>query len=340
MKRGHFADLLLSEARFRVANGTWDEVRALLSSREAEARQHPELVALLAEAYLWTHSPREACGWLESTAYELHRAGDRVALRKATNLEGVAHFALGELDEAERAFYSAFALGRMDGDDLLLARALNNLGLIANIRGKHPEALAFYRMAIPSYQRLGQPRGLAETYHNLAITYRDLGDTQRAEDCERRAMEFARQASNDRLVAMAQLGLADLRLLQGDAAFAEAGARRGAEVFASIGDAEGEANALRVVGVAATALGKHEVAGEALERAVALASAQGYALVEAESRRASAQLALARGDVQGARAAAHAALEIFERLKSASDTSALREWIASCLEGTEATEQE
>jgi len=329
--RGRTTDLLISEARAHVASGAWGDVRALLSAREPEVCLYPELIALLGEAYLRTHAPREACGWLERTDPELRRAGDRAALRKATNLVGVARFELGELDDAERAFYGAFALGRIDCDDLLQARATNNLGLIANVRGRHAEALALYRMAIPSYQRLGQPRGLAETYHNLAITFRDMDDIERAEDCERRAMEFARQASDERLVAMAQVGVAELQLRQGDAEYAEAAALRGARAFGSIGDAQGEANALRLVGAAATTLAKYAAANSALTRAVALASAQGYVLVEGEARRAQAELALARGDVPSAHAAAEAALTLFERVQSASDAAALREWIASHL---------
>jgi tetratricopeptide (TPR) repeat protein len=328
MEHGLAGDSLLSEARSRVASGAWDDVRALLVSRESEVRLQPELIAMLGEAYLRTHAPREARSWLEGATPELRRVGDRVALRKATNLAGVAHFELGELDDAESAFHGAFTLGRLDGDDLLLARATNNLGLIANVRGRHAEALTLYRMAIPSYQRLGQPRGLAESYHNLAITFRDLADLERAEDCEWRAMEFARRAPDDRLVAMAETGLAELQLLRGDAAIAEARARRGAVAFERIGDAQGEANALRIVGLAAVGLAKLDVAGEALDRAVTLASERGFALVEGESRRARAQLALARGDLASARSDADAALEIFERLGSASEARTLREWIA------------
>lgn len=328
MEHGVAGDSLLSEARSRVKSGAWDDVRALLVSRESEVRLQPELIAMLGEAYLRTHAPREARSWLERASPELRRAGDRVALRKATNLAGVARFELGELDDAESAFQGAFTLGRLDGDDLLLARATNNLGLIANVRGRHAEALTLYRMAIPSYQRLGQPRGLAESYHNLAITFRDLTDLERAEDYEWRAMEFARQASDDRLVAMAQTGLAELQLLRGDAAIAEARARRGAVAFERIGDVQGEANALRIVGVAATRLAKYDIAGEALDRAVTLASERGFALVEGESRHARARLALARSDLASARSDAHVALEIFERLGSASEAWALREWIA------------
>ena len=307
--------------------------RRVLALRVApEVRLQPELIALLGEAFLRTHAPREACGWLDSAGPQLRRAGDRVAVRKATNLTGVARFELGELDDAEHAFREAFTLGRLDGDDLLLARATNNLGLIANVRGAHAEAIALYRMAIPSYQRLGQPRGLAETYHNLAITFRDLGDLERAEDSEWRAMEFGRQASDDRLVAMAETGLAELQLLRGDAAIAEARARRAAVAFAQLGDAQGEANALRIVGVAATALEKYATATEALDRAVSLASERGYVLVEGEARQARAQLALARGDLAGARSDAKAAIEIFERLGSTSEAWTLREWIATRLE--------
>lgn len=338
MERGQAGDPLLSEARARVASGAWGDVRALLTSRETEVRLQPELIALLGEAFLRTHAPREACGWLDSAGPQLRRTGDRVAVRKATNLTGVARFELGELDEAERAFRDAFTLGRLDGDDLLLARATNNLGLIANVRGAHSEAIALYRMAIPSYQRLGQPRGIAETYHNLAITFRDLGDLERAEDHEWRAMEFARQASDDRLMAMAETGLAELQLLEGDAAIAEARARRGAVAFAQLGDAQGEANALRIVGVAAIALEKYATATEALDRAVSLASERGYALVEGESRQARAQLALARGDKAGARGDAEAALEIFGRLGAASEAWTLREWIATRLETREPNE--
>jgi tetratricopeptide (TPR) repeat protein len=338
MERGQAGDPLLSEARARVASSAWGDVRALLTSREPEVRMRPELIALLGEAYLRTHAPREACSWLDRTNAELRRAGDRVAVRKAINLAGVAHFELGELDDAERSFRDAFTLGRLDGDDLLLARAINNLGLIANVRGRHAEALALYRMAIPSYQRLGQPRGLAETYHNLAITFRDLADLERAEEYERRAMEFGRQASDERLVAMAQVGLAEVQLRKGDAEFAEAAARRGARAFARLGDAQFEADAWRLVGAAAIALEKYAIATEALDRAVSLASERGYALVEGESRQARAQLALARGDLAGARGDAEAALDIFERLGSTSEVWTLREWIATRLDAEEPKE--
>jgi tetratricopeptide (TPR) repeat protein len=184
-------------------------------------------------------------------------------------------------------------------------------------------------MSIPAYQRLGNARGLAETHHNLAITFRDLRDWQSAEEHERRALEYARQAADARTEAIALSGLADLQLQWGDAPLAEATAGFAAREFARLGDAKGEADSLRLVGVAALAQRKDVAAREALARAVALASERGFALIEAEARRARAELALASNDVPSARTESERALAIFERLAASAEAESLRQWIGS-----------
>jgi tetratricopeptide (TPR) repeat protein len=319
---------LLSTARIDRARGAWSDVRTLLGAHGAEARAHPELVTLFGEALLRTQAPREASAWLAETGTIVRRSGDRAASRKAINLEGVACFETGELERAEERFHEALEMGRQDGDDLLFARATNNLGTIANVRGAPREALALYRLAIPAYQRLGHARGLAETFHNLAISYRDLDDTEHADESERRAAEFARQASDARLAAMALVGLAELRLRGGDAEMAEAEARRAVEEMARIADPKGEADALRLAGAAAVARGRHEAAATALDRALMLARTQGFAVIEAETLRTLAELEKALRRLGDARARANEALAIFDRLGAAADARALREWMA------------
>ena len=318
---------LLTQARASSERGSWPEVRALLDRHPAEARVHPELVTLYGEALLRTKSPIEAGLWLVENKSLVQRSGDRAALRKTLNLEGVANFETGELALAQDCFQEALELGRQDGDDLLLARASNNLGAIANVRGSPKEALSFYRAAIAPYQRLGNTRGLAETLHNLAISFRDLGDDLHAGEAERRSIEFAQQTGELGLVAMARVGLAELEFRAGDAAVAEAEARRAADEMATAGDAKGEADALRLVGAAATALGRHDAAARALARALELARARGYAVIEAEVHRALAELAMMRGDRTAARAAASEALAIHKRLGAVHEQAALRAWL-------------
>jgi tetratricopeptide (TPR) repeat protein len=319
--------VLLSHARDCGERGAWPEVRAMLSAHPSESRLHPELILLFGEALLRTQSPREASEWLAETRATVRRSGDRAAVRRVVNLEGVACFETGELARAEERFQEAIELGRQDGDDLLLARAMNNLGAIANVRGAVKDALSFYRAAIAPYQRLGHARGLAETIHNLAISFRDLGDAMHAEECERRAMEYARQAAAPGLAAMARVGLAELQFRGGDAAVAEAEARRAAAEMARAGDAKGEADAMRLVGVAATSLGRHDEAARALDRAVTLAHARGFAVIEAEALRARAELEHARGDDVAARATAADAMAIFRQIGAARAQGSLRDWL-------------
>ena len=306
-------------ARARAAAGAWAEVRELLYREAAAARAHAELTVLQGEALLRTGHTREARAWLADGLPRLERAGDRAALRRGLNLAGAAAFELGELAEAEALFGRALELARSDGDDLLSAQAMNNLGAIANMRGQRDAALALYQLAIPAYQRLGHPLGLAQSWHNTAITYRHLRQLERADECELRAMEFARDASSAGLMAMAQVGRAELCLERGDAPMAAAQAKRAAREFAALPDPLREADALRLAGTAALAMDDLPGARESVDRAVALAEAHGSALIAAESLKARAEVARRAGRLEDARRDARAAAEIFKRLGMAGE---------------------
>jgi tetratricopeptide (TPR) repeat protein len=320
---------LLSNARAHAATGAWDVVRRLLRSDVAVTREHPELVTLRGEAELRTGNPREAQSWLSEMLPIVEKSGDRAALRRAVNQIAVANAELGALEDAERMLAWALELGRRDGDDLLVARATNNLGTIANMRGDGGEALALYQLAIPAYQRLGNLIGLAESLHNMAISLRDLGQLDSADECERRAIEFARQAGGGPLLALASVGRADLALRRGDAGMAEAAARRAAEQFAALPDQIREADALRLVAAAGVAQGKHDVATEAVERSLTLARAFGSSLIEAEALYVRATLRRRLGDEAGARADAGEAMSIHERLGASVARRAVEEWVGS-----------
>ena len=227
---------LLSKARAWAAGEAWDVLRNSLAGRDAEVSACPELVTLLAEAELRLGNPVAARRWLLGAVPGLARAGNSAEFRRATNLLGAAQFALGNLAKAEAAFARALELATAHEDDLLVARAANNLGAIANVRGRHEVALGHYLLAIPVFQRIGNPIGLAESFHNMAITFRDVGQFELADRYESRAMEFAREGGSARLMAMACLGRAELNLLRGDPHLAEAGARLAVLEYRAIPD--------------------------------------------------------------------------------------------------------
>ncbi|MEQ1690151.1 MAG: tetratricopeptide repeat protein [Gemmatimonas sp.] len=323
------SDALLSECRALAAAGAWVELCRVASQRIHDAHGTPTLITLYAEALLRTGDPRAARRWLDTHAAVLQKSGDRAAIRRAVNFAGAASFEQSDLDGATSAFERALELGRTDGDDLLVARATNNLAVIATIRGRHDEALGLYALALPTYQRLGNVNGLAESYHNAAIALRKLRKLEDADEHEQRATEFARQARNTHLVALILVGRAEISLLRGDAALAEATALRAASDMAAVHDPSRQADAIRLCGTARLTLGKLVEACEALDSAVQLAARHGNTLVEAESRWARAQVALARGQTDAALADAEQAATYFLTLNAPTELATVRAWIAA-----------
>lgn len=315
------------EAQRLALRGAWGEVVVLLDAHRAAIRDMPEGAVLLAEALMYTGRAREAREWLDDILPLLDAGEDRRSMRKATMLAGAASFQLGAIDDARRAFSDALERARLDDDDATMAKATNNLGSIANVEGKSMEALALYNLAVSVHQRLGNARGLAQCYHNMAISYRDVGRLPEADEFEGRSVEFARDAAQYDLVALARLGRAELALLRGDAALAEAAARRVAQEFAAAGDPVREADATRLAGVACTTLGKFDDARELLSLALGRTRELGALLNEAETLRARAELLATIGATRDALADARAALALFERLGAERETAALLRWI-------------
>jgi tetratricopeptide (TPR) repeat protein len=311
-----------------AANGDWSELCAFFVSQPADApAPPPEMANLRAEALLRSGRPREARDWMTVALPLIEQRNDRSALRQAVNLMGAANFELGELASAAASFERALDLGHLEDDDLLVARATNNLGAIANIRGEREVALSMYTMAVAAYQRLGQPRGLAVAYHNMAITFRHIGLLERADDCECRAIEFAREAENRHLLALARIGRAELSLLSGDARFAEAAAVLVAREFEDRDEPIQRANALRVVGAARLACGNLEGAALALDEGLTLAALSGASLVEAELLRTRAELHVWEGRKREAADVARRSIQIFERMNASADRDRLFCWL-------------
>jgi tetratricopeptide (TPR) repeat protein len=241
------SDPLLLSCRALAAASAWGELYRVLDTHRAEARKSPALTILLAESLMRTGQPRAARAWLDEQEAMLSLSGDRATIRRAANLAGASSLEQGDLDRATTDFERALELGRTDDDDLLVARATNNLAVIATIRGRHFDALGLYAAAIPAYQRIGNVNGIAESYHNTAIALRKLQRLDAADDHERRSAEFARQVGNERLVALTLVGRAEIYLVRGDAALAEATAMRAANELGAVPDPARQAASRRRV---------------------------------------------------------------------------------------------
>jgi len=317
------SDSVLGEARALAASGSWRALATMLESQISTDSHDGEAALLYGEARMRCGEEREALSWLRLAERVLRENGDRAAHRRAVNMIGAAHLAIGDLDAATTAFADALELATQHDDFILMGHASNNLGLIANLQGEREMALSHYRLALPTFQRLGKRLELSACYHNIAITFRDLEQLEEADEHERHAIEYASEGAAPRFACMGRIGRAEIALRRGDAPLAEMTARLAAEELMRLGDPQNEADAHRLVGAACAAQKRSFDALEAFDRALAIARARGHALNEAETLRDRVQVRVAQGEKGLAIADAKAAIAIFTRLGAVAECEAL-----------------
>lgn len=233
---------------------------------------------------------------LAGAAHEQFRLrGDVDGRLRSLNLLGVIHFERGRMQESERALAEALGLANQLGDSLLAARANNNLASALHLRGRPDEALGLYRGALLAYQRLGDRRGAAESYHNLGLIYRQLGDWRNAEDATDNAMRHAELVGERGLLALATTGRAELLVERDQLDLAWRELDRAEEWAEAAGDEIGTVEVLRVRALAALRARDYGPAFEQAETARAAAIERGTALLAAECAAISALALRAQG---------------------------------------------
>jgi tetratricopeptide (TPR) repeat protein len=240
--------------------------------------------------------------------------GDFDGRMRALNLLGVIGFERGELLDAERRLTEALSIAYRLDDSLAAARACNNLASVAHLQGRPDEAVGLYRGALLGYQRLGDRRGTAETYHNLGLAYRQLADFAEAEKAVSQAVRHAESVGEPGLMALTSGGRAELRIDRGDAELALSELDRAARLAEVAGDVIGQAELRRIRALAALRQGRH---GDALEEAEAgrrAAEEHGVALLRAECAALAALACRALGRDQPAEERRAEALEVFQGL--------------------------
>jgi tetratricopeptide (TPR) repeat protein len=221
--------------------------------------------------------------------------GDADGRLRSLNLLGVIYFERGRMPESERALAEALELANQLGDSLLAARANNNLASALHLRGRPDEALGLYRGALLAYQRLGDRRGAAESYHNLGLIFRQLGDWRNAEDATDNALRHAELVGEQGLLALATTGRAELMVERDQLGQASRELDRAEEWAEGAGDEIGVAEVLRVRALAALRAREYGHAFDRAERARAAALERGTALLAAECAAISALALRAQG---------------------------------------------
>jgi tetratricopeptide (TPR) repeat protein len=306
---------LLSELRELAAEGRYRQVLDRLNGLPSSAvAERSPLVLLAAEAHgrLGEH---EAATLSAVQALGLARARlDHSTELRAVHVQGAIAWQRGAVEEAETHFQHALELARRLHDAAAQARALNNIGILEHLRVEPQAALASYQLALAAYQQAGNARGIAETHHNMAISWRTLGNTSQARDAADEAVRLARLVGDATLLGLTLCGRAEVHLATGDAAFADAELDRATDAYERVHFTAGLPEIHRVRAGVARARGDLPTALRHLQQAAGLARAHAPLHTQAEVERDLGDTLAAAGDRAGARAAYLRAQALFRRL--------------------------
>jgi tetratricopeptide (TPR) repeat protein len=297
--------------RSLLNQGRFSEV--LAEFRQIQGRNLPAdalLLAATAATRLGDFGMGTSCA---TAAFDRFRSrADDDGQMRSLNLLGVITYEQGRLDQAEQRWTDAIELARKLDDNLMVARTSNNLASVTYLRNDTMGALTLFRSALLSYQRVGDRRGMAESYHNLGIIFREMEQFVDANDAAERAVHHAEQVGERGLLGLAATGRAEISLARGELDLAQRELTRAGELAAASGDELGVIEVGRVQALLYLAQGEYEKAADQAERARAAAERARAMVLQAECSAAAARAWRQLGRPDNAEPRRLEALRLFE----------------------------
>jgi tetratricopeptide (TPR) repeat protein len=182
------------------------------------------------------------------------------------------------LDDAKALATEAIAVAKTAGDERLRGTALNDLGLIAKLKGEYDDALSIFSDVEQLFARLGNDAAVAAALGNRGEVLAALGHFDEAQ-----RLQMSVLAVNERLERRDNQGanylsLGLLEQERGDTAAAEQWYDKAVDVFRAIKDPSNQALALYRLASLAAATQRFEQAIELAQRALPLVTGRNAVL--------------------------------------------------------------
>jgi putative nucleotidyltransferase with HDIG domain len=243
--------------------------------------------------------------------------GHSILAAEALNVLALFEYESGGIAEAREMFHRALDLG---GTSLALrARIEQNLGILANIQGDLPGALAHYQRSLEASRIIGNEQECAIAYHNLGMISADRQSWNDADGYFRQSLAIAVRMGDVRLQGLCLLNHSEVHLARQHYDLARQSAESALGIFDRLGARLDKADAYKVLGVVYRETGRLALAESRLRSAIDLATDSGSVLSEAESSRELAKLYQVMGRNQEALTLLNAAHRLFGRLDARVD---------------------
>ena len=304
--------------------GRYGELLTYLSARsQEELEQSPMLTLLCGIAHSRLGRLDLGQQWAMVAQLRARMLGDRTLEVRALNVSGAVALERGGIDEASYFFTRAQEQAMQDNDMATVGRCANNLGVIANMQGDYARAVGAYTRAIAAYEQARYHRGIAESRHNLGITYREQGRLDQALEAADAAVRDAEWLDDRGFKAQALAGRAEIRVAQHEPKLAIREAQEALAIHRELKDGVLESEDLRILAVALDLAGRTRDAADMLRAVIARATEHDRPLLGATAQRDLAGLLHRTGDQAAATVMSQAARATFHRLGAKAEVAKL-----------------
>ena len=246
--------LLLRLGRIAEQLGQWSSASTCFQSAGTLAHTSGEYrlqaIALMEEGELLRRMGKlEQSVSCQEQAIDLARREGLLAEEAdASNNLANALTELGEIDRAQDCFAGSLEIAERLNESRIEGHVYNNLGVIRCIQGTFREAIGDFSRAVTKREQSSDTRGIIETYHNMSMAFKDLGDLNRAEESIQIALEKGASISNEGLMTNLMLTSLEIKILKKDYEYAKYFARIIEARQKKIGDTPGLAETLKLKG--------------------------------------------------------------------------------------------
>ena len=304
--------------------GRYVELLTYLGARsQEELEQSPMLTLLCGIAHSRLGRLDLGQQWAMVAQLRARTLRDRTLEVRALNVSGAVALERGGIAEASYFFTRAQEQAMQDNDMATVGRCANNLGIIANMQGDYARAVGAYTRAIAAYEQARYHRGIAESRHNLGITYREQGRLDYALQAADAAVRDAEWLDDRGFKAQALAGRAEIRLVQDEPELAIREAQEALAIHRGLNDGVLETEDLRILAVAQGLAGRIRDAEDMLRDVIARATDHNRPLLVATAQRDLAGVLYRTGDRVAATAMARVARATFDRLGATAEIAKL-----------------
>lgn len=170
------ANELLERAEELCRAGHYCELDSWLQTLSFETMKcSPDFLYLRAKANMHLGNFRRALVLVREAHLHIDHWSSSAQYRRYVTLRGVILLELGQVQAAEECFAEVAWQSHAFGDRREFAISNMNIGVVADVQCEWESAVVSYTRAISSFEQIGEPGWIARCRHNLAMTYRQLG---------------------------------------------------------------------------------------------------------------------------------------------------------------------